>query len=111
MKMIIAVDFDGTLCLGQSSSTFRDETPNLPLIQKCKHAKEKGHKLILWTCRGDKWLKEAIEFCKFYDLEFDSINENISGINYTRISCKAIADLYVDDKAPGSIDYFLGMKL
>lgn len=109
--MIIAVDFDGTLCLGQSPSTLRDEIPNLPLFQKCKDAKEKGHKLILWTCRGGDRLKEAIEFCEFFGLEFDSINENISGMNYTRISSKAIADLYVDDKSPGSIDYFLGMKL
>lgn len=109
--MIFAIDFDGTLCLGQSPSTLRDEHPNLSLIQKCKDAKEKGHKLILWTCRGGEWLKEAIEFCKFYGLEFDSINGNISGIDYTRISCKVIADLYIDDKSPGSIDYFMSMKI
>lgn len=109
--MIIAVDFDGTLCLGQCPRTFTDEIPNLFLIQKCKDAKEKGHKLILWTCRGGEWLNEAINFCKYYDLEFDAINENISGIDYTRISCKVIADLYVDDKSPGSIEYFMNMKL
>ncbi|KKM26529.1 hypothetical protein LCGC14_1583880 [marine sediment metagenome] len=109
--MIIAVDFDGTLCLGQSPNTNRDEIPNLPLIQKCKEAKQKGHKLILWTCRGGSWLEEAIDFCEYFGLEFDATNENISGIDYTRISCKAIADLYVDDKAPGSIQYFMDMKL
>lgn len=103
--MIIAVDFDGTLV---KEGLFSDSlTPNIPLIKKLKIIKSKGHNLILWTCRGDKWLKEAIDFCNLYGLEFDAINENIKGYTYTNISCKVVADLYIDDKSPGSIQYFM----
>lgn len=105
--MIIALDFDGTLGFETKYGYF----PNLPVIEKAKQLKTKGHKLILWTCRGGAWLKEAINFCSDYDLVFDSINENIKGIDYVHISCKAVADLYVDDKAPGSIEYFLNMEI
>jgi hypothetical protein len=103
--MIIAVDFDHTIY-------FEDEIyPNIILINKLIKAKEKGHKLILWTCRGEDWLQEAIDYCREYRLEFDAINENIKEIEYTRISCKVVADLYIDDKSPGSIEYFLNMEL
>lgn len=107
--MIIACDFDGTLAF--TNSLENCESPNLPLINKLKEAREKGHSLILWTCRGGVWLQEAIDFCKFYGLLFNSVNVNIEGVIYTNISCKVVADLYIDDKSPGSIDYFLNLKL
>jgi hypothetical protein len=105
--MIIAVDFDGTLGF-ESKYGY---SPNLPVIEKIKQLKAKGHQIILWTCRGGSWLAEAIKFCEDYDLIFDSINENIKEREYYHISCKVIADLYVDDKAPGSIEYFLNMEI
>lgn len=103
--MIIAVDYDDTLKFTKS------EVFNYSLISKLKQAKQNGHKLILWTCRGEEWLEEAIEECKDLGLEFDAVNENVKGFNYTRISCKVVADLYIDDKAPGSIDFFRRLKL
>jgi len=102
--MIIAVDFDHTIYFETIDKV------NFPLIEKLIKVREKGHKLILWTCRGGLWLEEAVDFCECYGLVFDSVNENIKGIDYTNISCKAIADLYVDDKAPGSIEYFMNKK-
>ena len=108
MRKIIAVDFDGTL---SHNSLFEEMRPNIPLFSKLIKAKNNGHMLILWTCRGDKYLKEAVEFCEENGLFFDAINKNIPGFNYVNLSCKVVADLYVDDKAPGSIDYFMGMKI
>jgi len=99
--MIIAVDFDHTIYFEDISHV------NIPLIEKLIKARRNGHKLILWTCRGDKWLNEAVKECRQYGLFFDSINENIKGIEYHDISCKVIADLYVDDRSPGSIKYFM----
>lgn len=109
--MIIAVDYDGTICIEQSPSTDREEFPNLTLIEKLKEAKKKGHYLILWTCRGGKWLEEAIQFCEYYDLIFDTINKNIPNYKYYNVSNKVVADLYVDDKSPGLIEYFLNLKI
>ena len=93
--MIIAVDFDGTLSNGQ---LFEEMSPNMPLILKLIEYKKEGHKLILWTCRGGEWLQEAIDFCREYSLEFDAVNENITGNSYINISCKVVADVYIDDK-------------
>lgn len=51
--MVIAVDFDGTLCehcypeIGQ---------PHVDLIQSLIEARKRGHKLILCTCREDEYL-------------------------------------------------------
>jgi len=104
--MILAIDFDGTLVISKNGMYGESETPNLPLIEKLIMARNNGHKLILWTCRGGKWLEEAIEFCKGYGLEFDAVNENIKGREYINLSCKVVADIYVDDKAY-NVDWFI----
>ncbi len=96
--MIIAVDFDGTLC--------EDAWPNIgkanaDLIQYLLYVQSKGHKLILWTCRcGDK-LIEAIEWCKDHKLIFDGVNENLPEAieKFGSDSRKIYADMYIDDKA------------
>lgn len=99
--MIIAVDFDNTIY-----NEVADQI-NYPLVEKLIEAKKNGHKLILWTCRGDRWLAEAIAICNDYGLYFDAVNENTKGFLYRDISVKVVADLYVDDKANGSIKYFM----
>jgi hypothetical protein len=72
--MIIAVDFDGTLCdfcfphIGE---------PNKELIRDLIQAKRDGHYLILWTCRTGEHLHEAVAWCAKHGLEFDRVNENL----------------------------------
>jgi hypothetical protein len=65
-----------------------------------------GHKLILWTNRGDneqyKSLTEAIEWCKEKGLEFDEVNKNLPEKELAKLSGyspKIMADYYIDDKA------------
>lgn len=90
---VIAVDFDGTLSLAHYPNLGE---PNLTLIHNLIQARQKGHKVILWTCREyDSYLQEAIDFCCSYGLEFDAINENIQDINF--FSRKIVADIYIDD--------------
>ena len=73
-KTIYAVDFDGTLSNGEYPNTGE---PNLSLIEYLKKKKDSGKAiLILWTCREDNDLQEAIDFCKKYGLEFDYHNDN-----------------------------------
>lgn len=106
---IIAIDFDGTLALGNSFPNVNLAIPNLILINWLKNKKKDGYKLILWTCRenyGGKnypdnpYLIDAINFCNKYGLLFDSVNANIGecwgecGHLYGR---KILADLYIDD--------------
>ena len=66
-KLIIAVDFDGTIV--------EDAYPGIgdPMIfafETLKKLQEDGHRLILWTYRHGKHLQDAVEFCKENDIEF-----------------------------------------
>ena len=52
-KKTIAVDFDGTLCEYNFPSIGKQTKDQKELIKKLIQLKSKGHKLILYTCRGD----------------------------------------------------------
>ncbi len=96
--LIIAVDFDGTLCY----SSWPDlGEPNEPLINYLKNRRHEGTKLILWTCRIGDALSRAVEWCSLQGLEFDAVNDNLPeivayyGTNSRKITC----DWYIDDRA------------
>jgi len=111
-ELIIAIDFDGTLCYNVQFPNIGK--PRLWLINKAIEWKRKGYKLILWTCREDvldtdyspywkagNYLTDAVNFCKEYGLEFDAINMNLAetvdpNAKYSR---KIFADFYIDDKS------------
>jgi hypothetical protein len=103
-KLKIAVDFDGTLCT-YAFPKIGEQTPkHLELMQTLIKLREDGHKLILWTNRGDNEeypvLTEAIAWCKERGLEFDAINENLPDTKkLSGPSPKIMADYYIDDKA------------
>lgn len=96
--MIIAVDFDGTIC---KNAWPQIGEPNFKLIHWLKEQRGKGHTLILWTCREGELLQEALRFCEIYGLVFDYVNENSQDVveRFGCISRKVYADLYIDDKS------------
>jgi|GEM_PF-1750016 len=95
---IYAVDFDGTLCTNEWPEI---GLPNIELIEKLKSLREKGHEVILWTCRNEQRLAEAVTWCKCFGLEFDRVNEPIQrmveafGGGHSR---KIFANYYIDDR-------------
>lgn len=96
--MIIAVDFDGTLC--------EDAYPGIGkannyLIYALKGRQALGDKLILWTCRAGEKLDEAIEWCTEHGLRFDAVNDNLPEVVelYGNNSRKITADVYLDDRS------------
>ncbi len=95
---IIAVDFDGTLCIDAYPSI---GTPNLPLICYLKQMQSHNARLILWTCRSGEPLKEAVNWCVRQGLIFDAVNENLPETisKYGSDSRKITADIYIDDRA------------
>ena len=95
--MVYAVDFDGTLSLGHYPEI---GAPNLPLFDFLRREQYKGGKVILWTCRSGRLLKEAVAFCNSRDLHFDAINENLPENikKYGGDARKVNADYYIDDK-------------
>ncbi len=95
---IIAVDFDGTLC----TNAYPDIGDPIPsVIEYIKHARKCGNIVILWTCRTDDKLTEAVAWAAAHGLEFDYINENVKHNveQYGGDTRKIFADIYLDDKA------------
>lgn len=111
-ELIIALDFDGTLCIGNNFPYIGE--PRTWLIEKAIEWRKRGHKVILWTCRENvypedyspfwpvgNYLDEAVEWCKSFGLEFDAININLSELTDPRakVSRKIFAHYYLDDKS------------
>ncbi len=100
-ELIIAVDFDGTI-----TTCSQVTESDLELREGAKEVLERlyddGVKLILWTCRTEEYLNQALEFLKKEDMLhfFASINENIPEVQekYDIDARKVGADIYIDDK-------------
>ena len=103
MTPTIAVDFDGTLCSEAWPSIGR---PNLELIDYLIRWRQKGRKVILWTCRENDMLKEAVIWCARHGLFFDAVNSNLQERieAYGNDSRKIGADYYIDDSSAFIID-------
>lgn len=103
-KIIVAVDFDGTLVKNKYPYI---SNPNTELIDFILSHRERVI-WILWTCRHDEQLEYATKYLKdTFGLEFDYVNENckekIMQYGETR---KVYADVYIDDNN-GSIERVL----
>ena len=103
-KLVIAVDFDGTRCEFAFPKIGEQNEEHKRLMSLLIEMKQDGHKLILWTNRGDNEeypvLTEAINWCKEKGLEFDAVNENLPDQKkLSGYSPKIMADYYIDDKA------------
>lgn len=98
LPRIIAIDFDGTLCTEAYPAIGE---PIQATIQRAKQAKEKGAKLILWTCREGPLLDEAVEWCRERGLKFDAVNDNleIAKAHYGNNPRKVGYDELWDDRA------------
>jgi len=97
-RRVIAVDFDGTLCVNH----FPDiGEPIRRTIQYIKRERACGSFIILWTCRQGERLTAAVDWCKRQGLIFDYINENTAEniAKYGGDTRKINADIYIDDKA------------
>lgn len=94
---IYAVDFDGTLCENQWPGI---GLPNTGLIDYLKQKRSEGAYLILWTCRVENLLEDAIRWCAKLGLYFDAVNENCpyAKVKFGGDSRKIYADHYIDDK-------------
>ena len=95
---IIAVDFDGTLCV---NAWPKIGSANWPTIHKLLQRQAGGDKLILWTCREGKLLEEALNWCRNRGMVFDAVNDNLAEniADYQNNPRKIFADEYWDDKA------------
>lgn len=103
--MEIAIDFDGT-CVTHDYPRVGKDIGAIPVLKKLA---KNGHKLILWTMRGNKptsknvnTLQDAVDWFKQNDIPLWGINENPDqkSSGWTN-SNKQYAELYIDDAALG----------
>lgn len=94
---IYAVDFDGTLCENKYPEIGE---PKQNIIDFVLRKKEEGHKIILWTCRGDELLGNAFNWCYEKGIIFDAVNANLIEeiFRYDSDPRKIGADYYIDDR-------------
>jgi len=95
---IVAVDFDGVLCKDMFPEIGEEHREAVELVKQLKSA---GAKVILWTCRRDDRLTDALKWCTARGLWWDEVNsntkENIE--KYGGDTRKVFAHLYLEDKA------------
>lgn len=109
-KLVIAIDFDGTIV-----------EHKFPLIGEIKpYVKEvmnrlfdKGHELIIWTCRAEKeHLSDMKNFIYLAGIKYTKINENSDKVVF---GCwpKIYADVYIDDRGVfwKYYEYYYGEKI
>jgi len=103
-KMLtIAVDFDGTIVEDAYPKVGK---PKPFAFETLKMLESKGHRLILWTVRSGRTLREAVEFCEKNGIEFYAVNNEFAGEQYSGKSSRKInADIFIDDRNVGG---FLG---
>ena len=104
-KIILAIDFDGT-CVTHEYPKVGKDIGSVPVLKKLV---ENGHKLMLWTMRGNKTtsegvntLQDAVDWFKNNDIPLWGINENPDqkASGWTN-SNKQYAQMYIDDTALG----------
>lgn len=110
MRKAIAIDFDGCLCTDAYPEIGE---PNWPVICRAKEEQRAGTGLILWTCREDQLLLDAIAACDGWGLTFDAVNESLPDWikEYGTRPRKVGASEYWDDKAariPVAHQFFVG---
>lgn len=98
LRKAIAIDFDG--CLVEEAWP-EIGAPHMEIINAAIQEKANGAALILWSCRVDERLGEAVKFCEDLGLTFDAVNANLPEriAAYQNDCRKVFADEYWDDKA------------
>lgn len=100
-KLIIAVDFDGTIV---EDAYPKIGKPRIFAFETLQRLQSDGHRLILWTYRcGDK-LDDAVDFCKNNGIEFYAVNQSFPEEAFdNNKSRKIYADLFIDDRNIGGV--------
>jgi len=100
-KIIIAIDFDGTII----EHKFPDIGPlKLNAKEVINKLYEEGYYIIIWTCRGGSELLKVYDFMKNKGFLYHKINENrpFRELGFAPFP-KIYADIYIDDKNLGSV--------
>lgn len=97
VRFVLAVDFDGTLC-NSNYPNLGDEIK--PVCDFIRSISDLDCNIVLYTCRHNKALDAAIEWCFEHKIYFDYVNENADDRILYYGNCEKLSyDLLIDDKA------------
>jgi hydroxymethylpyrimidine pyrophosphatase-like HAD family hydrolase len=100
-KLIIAVDFDGTIV---EDAYPKIGKPRIFAFETLERLQSEGHRLILWTYRCGERLEEAVTFCKNNGIEFYAVNNSFPEEEFDHHKSRKIyADLFIDDRNIGGV--------
>ena len=96
-KLIIAVDFDGTIAKTDYPTIIK---PRKGVARALYQLRQQGHTIIINTCRVGEHVDDARNFMLRERIPWDYFNENDPRIieAYGTDCRKISADLYIDDK-------------
>jgi hypothetical protein len=99
-SLVIAVDFDGTVVEDRYPAIGK---PMPFALDTLKRLTNEGHRLVLWTYRHGRPLRDAVEFLESQGVVLYAVNcsfpeesENLDGC-----SRKIHADVFIDDRNLG----------
>jgi len=96
--MIYIVDIDGTIA-STKSSNYKESQPITKRIEQLNKLYDEGHEIHYWTARGAQSGMDWYLFTKSQLSDW--------GVKYTSIkTSKPHYDLWIDDKAVNSEEYF-----
>lgn len=95
--MDIAIDFDGTIVKHEFPVVGEKLPKAIYWMQKFQEA---GARLLLNTMRSERYLDDAVEYCRDNGVEFFGVNRNPEQDSWTS-SPKVYAQLYIDDASFG----------
>jgi len=102
--LIIDIDFDGTIV---EDAYPKIGNPMIFAFETLQKLQSEGHRLILWTYRNGKALRDAVMFCKENGIVFYAVNKSYPEEEFDgKISRKIHADLFIDDRNPKKTKMF-----
>ena len=102
-RMIIAVDFDGTIVENKYPGIGEEM---LFAFATLRQLQKEMHQLILWTYRSGKSLDEAVAYCQANGVVFYAVNNDYPNEKFDVTGSRKIhADVFIDDRNVGG---FLG---
>lgn len=111
MRKAVAIDFDGTLAITDFPTILEPIPEAIQFVKECNQA---GVAVILWTCRTDEHLDDAMAWCYEQGIYINKANANLSDwqeeyhAKFPDVNPdgrKVAADIYIDDKALGGIEW------
>lgn len=105
-RLTYVVDIDGTIC-SFTDGKYEQCTPFLERIDAINSLFDQGHEIIYFTARGmgSSGNNQIEAYKKLYQFTFEQLME--WGCRFSALYMgKPKADLYIDDRGVGALDFF-----